>query len=153
VRDKVPSSNVGVRAAQLNRYVTQVRVNASINVAIAAATLALVSCSRDGNSDANTKKLRATLAALTLSSPSTDLDLALRSGDKRFICTYGYSTAAPGLGEAEWATLESHGQKCLEGTSDAIENSEHDGLLHSAQDYARQYNLELLRRIRQDLVT
>jgi outer membrane lipoprotein LolB len=96
----------------------------------------------------NTRALAATLASLNLADPAADLDVHLKSGDIRFIGINGYTCTAPGVADADTDVVSRHGMRCLEGTSDAIENSEHASLVQKASKYAMEYNSELIRRIR-----
>jgi hypothetical protein len=94
-----------------------------------------------------TNQLRVTLQSLNLRHPDQDLEAALKSGDHRFVCVYGITEKAPGVEELDNAALQRQGMRCLEGTSDAVESPAHDELIRQAISYARDYNVELLRRI------
>ena len=94
-----------------------------------------------------TEQLRITLQSLDLQRPAQDLDAALMAGDSRFVCVYGITADAPGVESLDRPVLQRQGMKCLEGTSDAIESPEHNELIRRASRYARDYNVELLRRI------
>jgi outer membrane lipoprotein LolB len=102
---------------------------------------------------AGVKVLKATLATLNLADPVADLEANLAKQDKRFIGINGYTCTAPGIKDEdhdEYMLVHSslYGLKCLAGTSDAIESNEHMALISRAETYARTYNVELRRRIR-----
>jgi hypothetical protein len=42
-----------------------------------------------------------------------------------------------------------YGTRCLEGTSDVIESEEHGMLIEIAITYAEQYNIELLKKLKE----
>jgi outer membrane lipoprotein LolB len=118
--------------------------------------IALGACSAKNDSEtaqAQTKRLSLALEKLDLSNPVADLDAALRAGDKRFVCVLGYGATAPGVSTKDEISLQSRGMRCIEGTSDALESDEHERLTGKAIAYARSYNLELMRRIRDGIVT
>ena len=69
------------------------------------------------------------------------------------MCVYGVTATAPGLSEGDSQVLQGRGMRCLEGTGDSVENAEHVEMIQKAQAYALEYNVELLRRIREGLVT
>jgi hypothetical protein len=93
------------------------------------------------------KVLRATLAALNLSDPVTDLDANLAKQDRRFIGVNGYTCTAPGVFDADGALVKLYGLRCLSGTSDAIQSTRHEALVAQAKQYASTYNVELQRRL------
>jgi hypothetical protein len=101
----------------------------------------------------NTTALATVLASLNLARPAVDLDANLKRGDKRFIGFNGYTCIAPGVDDDDATLLRHFGVRCLVGTSDAIEGTDHAALLGKAAKYAREYNAELLRRIHAGLVT
>jgi hypothetical protein len=95
-----------------------------------------------------TAVLAATLRTLTLSNPLADLDANLAHGDHRFIGINGYTCSVPGVPDDDPVVRRfGAGPYCLPGTSDAIEGDRHRTLIKTAEDYARRYNTELLRRI------
>jgi hypothetical protein len=96
-------------------------------------------------------QLRETLSHLSLATPVADLDQNLASGDKRFVCVRGVTSYAPGVDDASELPGR-YGMRCLDGTSDALENADHEKLMDSATSYARVYNSELNRRIRLGIV-
>jgi hypothetical protein len=98
-------------------------------------------------------ELTDTLASLNLANPIADLERNLVHGDHRFIGINGYACFAPGAEKAEEPFSPKFGRHCLAGTSDAIEDDAHLALIAKATKYARDYNSELLRRIRAGLVT
>jgi hypothetical protein len=95
----------------------------------------------------DTRVLTKTLATLNLADPVADLDAHLSHGDLRFVGISGYICVAPGVDGQEANLVQKYGLRCLEGTSEAIGNSEPSALLKKAQSYAAAYNAELLRRI------
>jgi hypothetical protein len=118
--------------------------------------LTLGACGATSDSETvpgQTEQLSRALEKLDLSNPIADLDASLRAGDKRFVCVFGYAATAPGVSQADEVTVQRRGMKCIEGTSDALESDEHERLIGKATNYARSYNLELVRRIRDGIVT
>jgi hypothetical protein len=98
-------------------------------------------------------ELTETLASLNLANPIADLERNLELGDRRFIAINGYACFAPGAEKAEQPWSPRFGKHCLAGTSDDVEGEAHLALIAKATKYARDYNAELLRRIRAGLVT
>jgi hypothetical protein len=82
-----------------------------------------------------------------------DLEANLKRGDRRFVGLNGYTCTAPGVGDDDAKLVTQFGLRCFEGTSDAIEGANHSALLGKAAKYAREYHVELLRRIHARLVT
>jgi hypothetical protein len=126
-------------------------VVSSLRLSLALSTLAIICCAAD---PPNTVALDATLSRLSLATPTTDLDKNLSVGDRRLIGINGIVCTPPGVPEGDVPALTGRfGIHCLEGTSDAIEGIKHRQLIEKAAKYAEVYNLELLRRIHQGLVT
>jgi hypothetical protein len=72
--------------------------------------------------------------------------------DLRFASVYALSAAgAIGLDETPEVKrfLQRYGEKHIEGTTDIISSAEQQRLLHKASDYVKQYNILLLRYLRE----
>jgi len=129
------------------------------NIFIASALFSCL-CSWNGQADnlppdqSPIAVLTATLAMMNLSNPIADLEANAAKGDRRFIGINGYACHAPGVGEKDdqFVTSSSYGIRCLEGTGDVIEGNKHKRLIDKAIEYARIYNIELLRRIHAGLI-
>jgi hypothetical protein len=95
---------------------------------------------------------KATLATLNLANPVSDLEANLAKQDRHFIGTNGYTCWAPGIDDSDenhrLVNSLAYGLKCLAGTCDALESDEHLALVNIAEGYAKAYNFELTRRIR-----
>lgn len=92
--------------------------------------------------------LRTTLSCLNLEDPAADAERNFAHGDSRFIGVRDYSCAAPGREGMELESLvATHGLRCLEGTTDALEGHEHEALQRQAKAYGIKYNIELARLI------
>ena len=99
-------------------------------------------------SQQNVQILRETISTLNIEDPESDLTRNLNAGGTRFVGIYGFTCTAPGVQESELNLLRIHGVKCLAGTSDAIEGIGHKRMIRIAENYARQYNLMLIERLR-----
>lgn len=106
--------------------------------------------SDDGPMTHNTAVLAATLSKLNLTNPIRDLNKNLKHQDRRFIGIYGVSCDTPGVseGDRKYVRLPGYGRRCLDGTTDVVENDKHMGMIDEATKYATIYNKELLQRIR-----
>jgi outer membrane lipoprotein LolB len=104
--------------------------------------------------DHSTAVLAATLSKLSLENPIKDLDANLKRNDRRFVGIYGVACDTPGVSEADRKFVRSakFGRRCLDGTTDLVENDKHLALIQEAVKYATTYNQELLRRIRAGLI-
>jgi hypothetical protein len=72
--------------------------------------------------------------------------------DLRFASVYALSTAgAIGLDETPEVKqlLQRYGERHIQGTTDIISSAEQQRLLHKASDYVKQYNILLLRYLRE----
>ena len=88
--------------------------------------------------------LRTTLSCLNLKDPASDARRNFAHGDLRFIGVRDYSCSAPGREGLELEPLiASHGLRCLDGTTDALEGPEHSTLQRHASTYGIEYNKEL----------
>ncbi len=96
----------------------------------------------------NTNFLKKTLRNLTLEDPQKDVGRNISNHDLRFIGINGYGCYAPGVEQADQTLAQKQGIKCLDGTSDVIENEEHAKLIQTAIKYAREYNLLLLKKLK-----
>ena len=76
--------------------------------------------------------------------PERDVAAAMNHGDKRFLGTYGFTPDAPGIDKA---TTDHYGIRFIDGTGCVTYGSEHGRLDNLANDYARRYNVILLRRL------
>jgi hypothetical protein len=88
-----------------------------------------------------TMRLKATLSSLKLNDPGEDAKAHVAAGDLRPVGIYGYTCSIPGPGGN--LPLPSVGIRCLDGTSDAAENEEHERLIETARVYALAYDQEL----------
>jgi len=102
--------------------------------------------------DNNTRILKTVLAGLNLEHPSIDLKTNIDNGDYRCIGINGYMCWPPGVQETEFHFIQKYGKRCLEGTSDVIENNEHMKLIRTARKYAENYNRLLLLEIKSTTV-
>lgn len=72
--------------------------------------------------------------------------------DLRFASVYALSTAG-GIGLDDTPEvkqlLQRYGERHIEGTTDIISSAEQQRLLHQASDYVKQYNILLLRYLRE----
>jgi len=105
---------------------------------------------QDNNKPAtsDTEILRTILGSLNLESPEKDLNKNIRSGDLRFVCICGYACYTPGVENSDIDLTKKYGTRCLEGTSDMIENKEHGKLMQTAEQYAKRYNTSLLKKLK-----
>lgn len=92
--------------------------------------------------------LEQTLASLNIVDPVSDMTVNLDADDTRFLGTYGYVCAAPGVRESDFQLHGTHGMNCLAGTSDAVESAKHMHLIQMATEYARRYNIALAEHLR-----
>ena len=76
--------------------------------------------------------------------PERDVPAELNRGEKRFLGTYGLPSDAPGVDKA---TADQYGIRFIDGTGCAIYGREHERLDNLANDYARRYNVLLLRKL------
>jgi len=73
----------------------------------------------------------------------------IQQHDSRFIGVYGYAATIPGVDAASRARLMRQRRvRYIEGTSDAITSPEYGRLVDKAYDYAKRYNMLLLRYLR-----
>lgn len=107
---------------------------------------ALCACPANAEAPSKTAILKTTLASLDLANPTNEAERNFAHGDWRLIGVTDYSCMPPGReGIALEPLARTVGLRCLEGTSDALEGSEHERLDQVARLYAIAYN----RRIRQ----
>jgi len=99
--------------------------------------------------DSQLCELTKSLAALNLADPMADLERNTRSDDWKFIGICSYSCVAFGVEGAVEPHAANFGMRSLRGTSCIVEGDTHHALLEQARNYARVYNTELLRRIRE----
>ena len=90
----------------------------------------------------NVDLLRKQLVLLNLDNPESDLEKHLLSRDKNPVCVYGYAVDCPG-----WSGSNIQGPRMIEGTSDYVENEEHENLIDRARSYALRYNAALSKRL------
>ena len=77
-----------------------------------------------------------------------DADESAKSDNYQLLAIAGYTWSLPGIDdEKKWAYRDRYGIKLLEGTSDVIQGSEHARLIKLATEYARQYNLRILKHL------
>lgn len=88
------------------------------------------------------------LIAIEYRSPIADLRARLVVGDHRFLALHGVGYVIPGVPEEEEDLQARHRLRFVQGTSDAIVSDEHLRLQAVAYEYAKKYNAELLRQIR-----
>ena len=96
----------------------------------------------------NDEILKTTISGLNIDHPELDVERNIGDKDLRFIGINGYACYTPGVGPDDQSLTERHGVKCLDGTSDVIENEEHFRLTQIARKYARAYNLILLKKLK-----
>lgn len=96
----------------------------------------------------DTAILKTTLSCLNLESPQKDVDRNINNGDLRFICVCGFACYTPGVQKDDLLLTKKYGVRCLDGTSDAIEGEEHGKLIEMARQYAEQYNMVLLKKLK-----
>ena len=94
--------------------------------------------------------LKTTLRSLNLKNPESDLDINFKNNDYRYICLYGYACYTPGVESTKMREIDPMEMRCLDGTSDAIESSEHKILIGQAEKYAETYNKLLLEKLRKN---
>ena len=84
-----------------------------------------------------------------LENPTRDLENNISHNDYRFLCVYGYTETIPGVTiDKNMSELkDKYGIRCIDGTTDAIEDDEHLKLMNSVVNYAEEYNTELLRKL------
>lgn len=98
----------------------------------------------------NSAVLKTTLSVLNLIDPAADAKRNAAHGDLRLIGITDYSCHPPGREGAGLSELvETHGIRCLEGTTDAFESAEYGELFHQARGYGIKYNRALVVIIRQ----
>lgn len=103
-----------------------------------------------GEKNSNTEILYDTISHLNINDPSIDLIKNIKIGDIRFKGINGYACFTPGVTEKEQILVEHSGIHCLEGTSDAIESTEHGALIKIASEYAKKYNRQLVKALLQN---
>jgi hypothetical protein len=87
------------------------------------------------------------LKALILDHAEADANEAISHGDLRFLAVQGYSLEIPGVTGDVSKIEATYGIKFLSGTSDVIENNEHQRLDVNAREYALRYNKTLLANV------
>jgi hypothetical protein len=92
--------------------------------------------------------LKKTIESLNLNDPTKDVEKRIANNDMRFVGINGYTCYAPGVEKDDITLTQKHGMRCLEGTSDYIENEEHGRLIQTAIKYAKEYNLNLLMKFK-----
>ena len=111
---------------------------------IAVAALALLMVLPIGAVASEVATLRTTLSCLNLKDPASDARRNFAHGDLRFVGVRDYSCNAPGREGRELESLiATHGLRCLDGTTDALEGPEHSTLQRHASTYGIEYNKEL----------
>ncbi len=96
----------------------------------------------------NTAILKTTLSSLNIEEPEKDINKNIKNNDLRFICVCGYACYTPGVEQNDLSLTTKYGIRCLDGTSDMIENDEHAQLIKDARKYAEHYNALLLKEIK-----
>ncbi len=89
-----------------------------------------------------------TLENLNLPNPAEDAEKHIVNNDFRFIGIFGYSCYSPGVDKDNLSLTEKYGIRCLEGTSDVIEDDLHMRLFEEAIKYAETYNRALLKKLK-----
>jgi hypothetical protein len=97
-------------------------------------------------------KLRADPALAELffmqsSDPATALDHAWRRGDVRFLGIAGFSLEVPGVEDAVYEAVRSHGIREIPGTEDTNTDGDRWKLVSGARGYIERYNELLLQRL------
>jgi len=91
----------------------------------------------------------AKLRWLDNANPAADLQRqVVKQHDARFMSVYGlsFSTEFPGLPDTPGARLvKKYGKHHIEGATDVVSSPEHHRLLDKASDYAKHYNVLLMR--------
>ena len=90
------------------------------------------------------KTLRTTVAGLNLADPEADAVRNFSLGDTRFIGIRDVGCHAPGREGIELGDLvKAHGLRCLDGTTDALEDDAHRVLQGKVVQYGIAYNKRL----------
>jgi hypothetical protein len=84
------------------------------------------------------------IQTLRVDRAEADANAALRGNDRRLLAVYGFTLEVPGLSEG--SAKDGHALKPIDCTSDATISYRHERLNRNAIEYARRYNLEILRR-------
>jgi hypothetical protein len=97
-------------------------------------------------------KLRADPALAELffmrsSDPATALDHAWRRGDVRFLGIAGFALEVPGVEDAVYEAVRSHGIREVAGTEDTNTDDARWRLVSGARGYIEKYNELLLQRL------
>ena len=111
---------------------------------VAAASLAIflaVTCTACQAGTSRLSTLRSTVAGLNLENAEADARSNFARGDNRFIGVVDVGCHAPGReGIALEKLVRTYGLRCLDGTSDVIENSHHRALQETVAKYGVAYN-------------
>lgn len=97
---------------------------------------------------ANIEILKKTLKGLNLDNPTADIEKHTANNDLRFVGINGYTCYSPGVEKKDMKLAQKYDIRCLEGTSDNIENEEHGKLIEAAIKYAETYNRSLIKKLK-----
>ncbi len=99
-------------------------------------------------STANIEILKKTLKGLNLDDPTADMEKQTANNDLRFVGINGYTCYPPGVEKEDMKLAQKYDIRCLEGTSDNIENEGHGKLIEAAIKYAETYNRALIQKLK-----
>jgi outer membrane lipoprotein LolB len=88
------------------------------------------------------------LRGLKIENAVTDAEASMRSNDFRLLAIRGYTLDVPGTSEDIQSIKATYGIREIEGTSDAIDGSEHERLIENARRYAMVYNKTIIANAR-----
>jgi hypothetical protein len=97
---------------------------------------------------ANIDILKKTLISLNLDNPIGDVEKNIANNDFRFVGINGYTCYPPGVEKDDLKLAQKYDIRCLEGTSDDIENEGHGRLIEAAIKYAEKYNRSLIKKLK-----
>jgi hypothetical protein len=100
------------------------------------------------NKTSNVAILRKTLENLNLNNPTEDVEKHTANNDFRFVGINGYTCYPPGVEKEDLKLAQKYDIRCLEGTSDDIENELHGRLIEAAIKYAEKYNRFLIMKLK-----
>ena len=93
--------------------------------------------------------LKAELDSFNLGKPEEDLERNLSQGNRQFMSVCGYACECPGVSKDDYGYVQQYGSQIIKGTSDVVEGNEHLKLIGIASSYAEQYNIALLKKLKQ----
>lgn len=94
-----------------------------------------------------TNSANANLAKYLDTDPVADALEAIKQGDLRFLAVRGYTVIVPGVPDFQEKYAPKYTCRIIEGTSDAFSSSAERDVQLQVRDYAKKYNLTLLKHL------